>query len=428
MKKIFFLLVCFTAAKNLFAQLQNNTAVYWNFSTQQSRQQLYKKLVDTSVYRYLALPPADSSEDEWNHAFWAIELLVYKNGFVKKKLSEAWDKADSLSEYFQKNLLEATYSLYPAEFTKPVHDLLNSTLSVPVFVRCAEYLLHAGVSANMKNEIGLLMQTKFRGVDHVGLTILQNRLSSSGQKISLPPLQDLLSKNFLPNQTVIYSFQRKDRDYPGLVVIRKPDGSFARNKDGEIFHTSQLARAVTNYPFYITNGNTPQGILRWDGFEVSKNNYIGPTPNLQLTLPYEAEPGYFFNDSSLLNAKWQKEMYASLLPASWKNYDGIYESFYAGAMGRNEIIMHGTTIDPAYYKGQSYYPQTPSLGCLCSYEEWNKEGIRIKSNQQKIVDMLDNIESNEGYVVVIELDDEKKAVAIDDVSGIIAAVEKKNNE
>ena len=71
--------------------------------------------------------------------------------------------------------------------------------------------------------------------------------------------------------------------------------------------------------------------------------------------------------------------------------------------------MHGTTVDPAYYKGKSYYPQTPSLGCLCSYEEWNTKGFRVKSNQQQIDDALDTFDASNGYVVVIELNNEKKA-------------------
>jgi hypothetical protein len=82
--------------------------------------------------------------------------------------------------------------------------------------------------------------------------------------------------------------------------------------------------------------------------------------------------------------------------------------------------MHGTAVNPEFYKGQTYYPQTPSLGCLCSYEEWNKNGVRIKSNQQQIDDALDSIGSSSGYVVVIELNDEKKAVSIDEIKKYLA--------
>ena len=112
-------------------------------------------------------------------------------------------------------------------------------------------------------------------------------------------------------------------------------------------------------------------------------------------------------------------MYASLLPASWQNYEDIYESFYAGANGRSAIIMHGTTVDPVYYKGKTYYPQTPSLGCLCSYEEWNEEGFRTSSNQQQIVDALNGIRSSSGYVVVIDIDNKKKNVELSEVKPLL---------
>jgi hypothetical protein len=426
MKKYLFFFYSLIFVSKIFAQVANTNTVYFEFTTQQNRAKLYKQMVDTSIRLYLSDPIADSTEGEWNEAFWSIELLAYKNDFIKKKLTQAWKKADSLSEYFQNNLLEVCYAVYPIEFKKQVNDLLNATTSIPVFIRCAEYLLQSDPSSNTRNSIQTLINTKFNGVDHVGITILQNRLLSWNKTESLPPLQDIFNKQFLKNQPVIYSIQRKDRNYAGLVVIRRPDGTFVKNRDSSFFHVSQLARAVTNYPFYITNGNTPQGIFRWTGFEISKLGLIGPTPNIQMVLPYEVSPSVFFADSSLANVSWQKEMYASMLPASWRNYNGIYETFFAGKIGRSAIIMHGTTVDPAYYKGKSYYPQTPSLGCLCSYEEWNIKGFRVKSNQQQIDDALDTFDASNGYVVVIELNNGKKAVSIDEVKKFMLQAEKNN--
>jgi len=117
--------------------------------------------------------------------------------------------------------------------------------------------------------------------------------------------------------------------------------------------------------------------------------------------------------------QWSKELYASLLPHSWKNYDGIYESLLAGQMGRTDIIMHGTTVDPMYYKNETYFPNTPTLGCLCSDEEWDENGLRINSNLQKIDDALDNIGAVNGYVVVINISDAARPVTINDVAPLI---------
>ena len=326
-------------------------------------------------------------------------------------------KQHNLSDEFQRNLLETTYSLYTTEFKTQALQLMQQTKSVAIFIRCAEYVLRAD-PANGKATIAALIQSKFSRDSSVGLQILRSRIAIKKPQ-PIPPLNDIFDTNFLQGQTVIYSLQRSSRNYAGLVIIRKPDGTFLKDSAGNYFHTAQLAKAVTAYPFYITNGNTPQGILRFSGFDVSRLLYIGPTPNLQLQLPYETSVAAFFADSSLIDSSWNKNLYASLLPSSWKNYDGIYESFYAGAIGRSAVIMHGTTIDPEFYKAQTYYPQTPSLGCLCSYEEWNDAGYRTSSNQQKIKNALDAIGSSNGYVVVIDIDDKNKNVTIDEVQSLL---------
>ena len=403
---------CFVAMMVILVEgnsiAQSNDIVY-PFASGNARKEQYKYLVDTAIQQYLAEPLNEETEGMWNEAFWALELLLYKNDFSKQKLQEAWKLAGNLSEYFQKNLLEATYTLYVTEFTVPVQQLLQSTTSPTVFIRCAEYLLRAGAN-QYKPAVLQRLNSFFRDEQHTGIKVLRQRLDQWDAPVQSPPLKDIFSPSFLKGETVIYSLQRTNRDYAGLVIIRGPDGRFVTNKAGTLFSTSQLARAITDYPFYITNGNTPQGIFRWTGFEMSKIGYIGPTPNLQLKMPYEVPPSVFFADSGLVDAPWQKELYATMLPASWNNHEGMFESFYAGAMGRYDIIMHGTTIDPSFYKGQTYYPQTPSLGCLCSYEAWDNNGRRVKSHQQQIDDALDSIGSNYGYVVVINIDDAQKAV------------------
>src|SRR5678815_3731317 len=73
--------------------------------------------------------------------------------------------------------------------------------------------------------------------------------------------EELLNNEFLPGQTVLYSIQRKNRDYPGLVIIRQKSGSYISDSSGNVFNVPQLARSITNLPFYLTNGNTPQGIF-----------------------------------------------------------------------------------------------------------------------------------------------------------------------
>jgi hypothetical protein len=419
MKRYFFIAALLVFSVPLFSQAVGDP-VYSKVTTTQAKAARYRYLVDTTIKQYLADSLNDDNEGEWNDALWSLELLQYKDDYTKQKLAVAWSKAAQLSDYFQKNLLETTFSLYKKEFKTQALQLMQQTRSIGIFIRCAEYILRAD-PMNGKALIAASMKRKFPKDTSTGLQILQTRIAPKKPQ-PLPPLKDILNNGFLKGQTVIYSLQRSNRGYAGLVIIRKPDGTFLKDAAGNYFHAAQLARAITNYPFYITNGNTPQGILRFSGFDVSRLLYIGPTQNLQMQLPYETTPDAFFADSGLTDIPWSKPMYASLLPASWKNYDGIYESYYAGKIGRTAIIMHGTTIDPEHYKGQTWYPQTPSLGCLCSYEEWDSSGYRVSSNQQQIVDALNSIGSSDGYVVVIDIDNKKKNVGIEEVKALLDAV------
>ncbi|MBS1747469.1 MAG: hypothetical protein JST21_14980 [Bacteroidetes bacterium] len=410
-------------SSSIFAQHFSQDTVFSKVTTQDAKAARYRYLVDTSIKIYLQDPLNDDNEGEWNDALWSMELLQYKDAFTKQKLYEAWNKATQLSDYFQKNLLETTYSLYEKDFKNEVLQLMRQTASVTIFIRCAEYLLRAD-AVNGKSLIIKMIQQKFPLDTSTGMQILRSRVALSKQQV-LPPLQDIFNKDFLQGKTVIYSLQRSNRDYAGLVIIRSADGSFVKDSAGNYFHTAQLARAVTNYPFYITNGNTPQGILRFSGFDRSKLLYIGPTQNLQMLMPYEASPATFFDDSNLTQIKWSQSLYASLLPSSWKNYTDIYQTFFAGKIGRTAVIMHGTTIDPQFYAGQTYYPQTPSLGCLCSYESWNDSGYRVSSNQQQIVDALNSIGADNGYVVVIDINDKQGNVTMDEIKPMLDKLGKK---
>jgi len=61
---------------------------------------------------------------------------------------------------------------------------------------------------------------------------------------------------------------------------------------------------------------------------------------------------------------------------------------------------------------------------LCSYEEWNAKGLRVKSNQQEIDDALDSFDASNGYVVVLELNNAKKPVTMDEIKPFMLQAEK----
>jgi len=125
-------------------------------------------------------------------------------------------------------------------------------------------------------------------------------------------------------------------------------------------------------------------------------------------------------DSSIIDTVWTEEWYKKMLPENLQYYRPLYESFYAGKAGRTEIIAHGTTVDPEYYAGKLYYPQTPTMGCLCTKEIWSEaDGKRLQSDQQRLVTALQKAGGAKGYCVVIEIDDEERPVSVSDILSLM---------
>lgn len=417
---IIFLFPLFVTAQNNYVRSQFTTAAF--------QKKFYDGLIKWSINNNLAASLDDSDgQYEFRNAFWPMELIQYKSDYAKERLAYAFTKINKCNTYFQRGLLEVVYTNWPEEFSPQVKQLMKTTNDPKIFAMCAEYLWHKDKYPLVKKEILNLLVQKFDTVQHnVILMTLRKRIGKNANE-SLPPLKDIYSEQFAPGLTVMYSFQRHDRNYPGMVIVRKPDGSFVKDSSGHLFSVPQLALSVSNLPFYLTNGNTPQGIYRMSGFDVSTSRFIGPTENIQLSMPFEIPlDSFIISYFPAKDTSWTIDKYRSLLPPSWQQYEAIYQSFYAGEAGRTEIIAHGTTINPAYYKGKIYYPQTPSLGCLCTYESWSPEtGIRMKSDQQKLVDAIKKAGDGIGYAIVIELDDQKKPVSLEDITPYIPKKERK---
>ena len=406
------------------AQSQDN--LYTSYTTAEARVKLYRNLINNSINKNLSLPLNDSTEDKWQEAFNALELLLYKNMWVDSRVNAAFDSVAFRSKGFQRALLELAYTNYAGAYIKQANELLQQTTDTKIFAMCAEYIMQQNHDSTTLDDTEQLAIKKFSEfADDPFVLMLGNRI----QQIKFPDaglstskyVTDILNKNFLPGQIVMYSFQRSDRNYPGLVLVRGRDGKFIRDSTGKIFSVPQLARSITNLPGYLTNGNTPQGIFWMHGFDVSMSNFIGPSPNIQLSMPVEVSLQKFFNDDSITDTTWTVEYYKRLLPQSFKKYFPVYGSYYAGLAGRTEIIAHGTTINPEYYKNKSYYPLTPTQGCLCTKEIW--DGKRIETDQQKLVYALLKAGGANGYCVVLELDDKKQPVQIEELLPFIQQAE-----
>jgi hypothetical protein len=223
---------------------------------------------------------------------------------------------------------------------------------------------------------------------------------------------------------IIYSFQRWNRDHPGLAVVQNADGRFMRNAAGRLMVFQQLARSASDLPYFVTNGSTPQGVYSIQGTAMSRNNYIGPTPNLQLLMPHEKTWEKYFHQP-VDSTQDSLYLYKQLLPHSWQKYQPVYEAWNAGKIGRSEIIAHGTTIDPEYFKDKPYYPLTPTMGCLCAKELWNvTSGKLLVSEQFNLVSAYGATPGQKGFLYVINIDNQQLPVKREEIERWVNLFEK----
>ncbi len=398
--------------------------LYTSYTTRAARDKMHDRMIKNTINKNLSYPLNDSTEEKWQEAFGAIELMLYKTPFSEQKINEAFKDVETRSVDFQRSLVELVYSVYPVVFSQEIHKLFASTSDPKLFAMCAEYLLSDKKQETFRHELPKIINEKFsdQSLADPILYMLQLHLAEineNGKTISKKNMQVILSRNFIPGKIIMYSIQRKNRDYPGLAIVRNANGSFMADSSGKIINIPQLARSLTNLPGYISNGNTPQGIFLMYGFGVSMSSFIGPSANIQMSMPVETSIKKFLGDSSISDSIWVVEYYNRLIPKQLQNYSPLYYSYYSGQAGRTEIIAHGTTVDPGYYLNQPYYPLTPSQGCLCTREVW--DGKRIESDQQKLVNALLQAGGANGYCVVIEIDDKQAPVSISDIAPFLPA-------
>lgn len=426
--RIISILLVATIAVGCSTEVIKKDDFYSQATLKSERERFLEKTINQTITQSLSLPLNDSTEENYISAFWAMEFIQFRNQITNEAIKNSINDFHNRSTSFQRALLEVLYSLYQNEYVNEVKSLIPSLSNSKLFAMCIHYLKN-DLSLDSLNQLTYEFESKFmKPEEDPIIKMLKYDLQTEfRRKINIPPLIDLLRKNFGSDKIVIYSLQRINRDYPGLLVIKRSSGKFLRDENGEIFSVPQLARAISDLPGYITNGNTPEGILSIQGTDVSKNIFIGPSPNLQTVLPFEVKPVDYFH-GELKDSVWNSELYSNLLPESWKVYLPIYESYYAGKAGRNEIIAHGTTIDPNFYKNKSYFPFTPSMGCLTTKEIWSEEtGRLIESDQLKLMNALSQFAELKGYLVVMNIDDNKSPVELNEIKELILNAENSRN-
>ena len=410
-KIVFVWLLIFCASTKSFAQNKSN---FFKDALKENREKFYKQIVN-GINKNLSLPFSTENEEQLSSTFYNIGLVKYKNTFVNSKIDSAVKNINSHSNDYKKALLNLINSDYPNKYATYLKPVFKTAINdAKLMAMAANYLLPTATNADVKMMLAQTTNALQTDPDNAILFELSQQLKNYGKIIATPSIKTFFAKDYLPGQVLVFSFQRKDRNYTGLTLVRNADGNFIKNADSTCFAVGQLARSASNMPGYITNGNTPQGFFKMNGFDTSNSFFIGTTTNIQLSMPHEYHPYVVAN--KLIDTTWSLQQYKDLLPGNFKNYHPIYGTFYAGKAGRTEIIAHGTTIDTSFYSNQLYAPYTPSAGCLCTKEIWNsKTGYLQTSDQLLLTQAIQKAGGPYGYLIVIELDEKKAAVKLADV-------------
>ena len=404
---------------------QSSTPLFSEVTKRQARLMARQFLEERTIAETFSLPFLAEHEARYQSAFWAISQFHFDGPEVLAGIAKTIEGFRRAGDETRRSCLEAIHAIHPDQFHNALHNWLPLESNAKVFAMTALFLHQK--DSTLRNEI--MRQLVRRWPNHAShpiLSVLSDHMSRAAgdRRMQIPPVTALFAHQRMSGTKNVYSFQRWDRNQPGLAVIQGYDGRFMRDSAGRLIMISQLARSGSNLPFFITNGNTPQGIFRILGTGVSRNLYIGPTPNLQLLMPFEGDwVDYLLPESQ--DSSNPVLAYLERLPDSWRDYLPMREAWLAGRAGRSEIIAHGTTIDPDFFVNRPYHPISPTLGCLCGKEIWDPStGRLVESDQLKLAENYIRAKGREGYLFVINLDDQSTPVSHQEVEKLVEDYER----
>ena len=379
-------------------------SVYCKDATRKTHQKIYRNLTQNIILPYLSYPPDSTHEEKWMDAIRSMIFLQYQSDWSNQRIQEALQIKHSLSSAFRYLLFEYLYALHIRGYGPMALSLLQQETNPTHIALYYHYWRDIDQESPLSDSIRRIIhqQIKINNTSPVALSLWQeiNGNSNSPQ----PAIDDFFDPDYLPGQVLLLCLLEKDRNKPGFCLVRDSFGHWMRDDQGKPNTISILGRSLNNLPVYLSNGNTPQGLFRMDGLDQSQSSFIGPTTNIQLTLPFEYRAGHFFRDSTLSDSSWKPDSYAALLPDKRKKHQPVWESYLAGKAGRHAIIIHGTTIDPGWYTQAAFYPFIPTEGCLTTRETWDPvNGLRLFSDQQQLVNLVQQAGGPQGYVIVLNV-------------------------
>lgn len=396
-----------------------------------------------AMARIVAAEQPEASEATVRAALWDVAFYdtEHERGrrILQRELADPARPLATRSVEHQRALIAAAHMLDPAGAAPHLARQLESLATPREFAAAAHTLLKADAGAAQALGVPLVQRALAARLEASPAAATEPRLENLARALNAargaphppaPPIEDLFSARWMPGHPVVYSLQRRDRRHLGLALVRGADGRFVRDERGGVLALPHLALALTGLPGTITNGNTPQGLFTIVGMGVAGSVWIGPTPYLYSKVPFEATVAEYEHrargaagDAPAAAERWTRERYVAMLPPSWRDHWPMHEAWLAGLAGRNEMLLHGTTIDAGAYRQRPWYPGTPSAGCLVALERWASDGTLVASDQLTLLKAFSRGGHDRGYLVVVELDDSRTPVRLAEVAAAIGRAE-----
>jgi hypothetical protein len=398
-------------------------------------------------------PVSDSEEKHWKNVLWTTAIVEPQDPFVAEALNgilslsgrSGLSAAQSRTVDMAFQIGTQLYLSYPTVYSRIGQRFVETVErgTDPRWVAMAlSGLAKSKISSDQIQQLSDRVRQRFPqwSQNPVLLTTLQDvkeQLSPS----AVPPLKDLLNWTIASGQMHLYVICTRDRQALCTAVLKNPQGKFVRAADsnlsasgtkvqpGQLWSIPLLLRSIHGLGWNFTRGQTPQGIYRIEGSTPQPDHKFfrayGHFSLINLFTPFEAgaqsflpgHPGPFSGNL---------QSYKALLPTSWRNYDPIDQSYWAGRMGRGLFRIHGSGEAPDFFrKTQRDSVSTswnPTLGCLSALELYDQTGKLQQADMPKIISTLTSQggKSLAGYLIVVEIPSlSQKPVSTEDIEAAL---------
>src|SRR5581483_6576152 len=223
MMRMLTVVLLLTAFTRRAAAQTSREDIYSQAVLYQQRVALEKDLRQRITGSNMNLPLDSNSEYKYMSACWAISQFLLYSPQVAAGFDTLFHGYSTLSYDTKKAFLEAVYAVAPQRYATQIRSILDDEPDPKLFSLCAAYLYRVDSSTGNGNTLKIRMVEKFPGYDTIPvLQELASYLSyhMAQQRSPLPDLSSLFAYQRAKRQKTIYSFQRWDRDYPGMAVIQ----------------------------------------------------------------------------------------------------------------------------------------------------------------------------------------------------------------